>query len=474
MSSPPVFRKTIITRLLDASSHPAYALDERRRIIYANQSLADWLAVDRDALAGVTCDYVSDSNSPVAGLCPPPSAFDGFASEGLIHSPKDSSKPVAVQFSPVADESGSTACVIVLAKWRSKNENEGHPSDGVKQRLHDLLMQSRGRDASAHGVFPLVGMSPMMCRARRQFNVSVNSFVSVLVCASSSNIAERVARAIHASRHPDGQAGLVPLTCPLLDAELVRTTLTAFMQRCAELETENPPTLLLLDVEQLSEDAQHELAGFLAIEELALQTLASSTFSFDQLRRMDGFRDDLAVSLSTLEITLPRLKERPADVPLVVQAALESHNAQAKDQLEGFETEALEQLVAYPWPGDLCEVEEIIAKSAKAAITSSATRVSTEHLPREIRLGLDAVSLPNNEPPALELDTLLFDIERELVSKTLEATRQNRAEAARRLGISRNKLLRRIAYLGLEGDRAENGKEQLGSPPPDIHDGASS
>lgn len=455
MSSPPAFRKTIITRLLDASLQPAFALDERRRIIYANQSLADWLAVDRDSLAGVTCDYVADSNSPVSGLCPPPSVFEGVAAEGLIHSTNKDSKPVAVRFSPVADESGSTAFVIALPKLRSESVAKDRPADSVERRLHDILMQSRQRDASAFGVFPLVGVSPVICRARRQFNIAVGSMASVLICASSSNISERIARAIHARRHPDGEAGLVPLACPLLDAELVRTTLTAFMQRCAELETEKPPTLLLLDVEQLSKDAQRELAGFLAIEELALQTLTTSSLPFHRLGSNDDFRDDLAASLATLEIDIHRLKQRPADIPLAVHAALEVHNSQAKHQLEGFDDDAMEQLVAYPWPGDLQEVEEIVAKANKAAIAKSQLRISADHLPREIRLGLDAVSLPNDEVPELDLDTLLRDIERKLVIDTLEATRQNRAEAARRLGISRNKLLRRISQLGLDGDTGD-------------------
>lgn len=474
MSSPPAFRKTVITRLLDASSLPAYMVDDRRRIIYANQSLADWLKTDRDSLAGVTCDYVADSNSPVAGLCPPPSAFEGLETNGLIHSPASAAKPVAVRFLPVTDGGGETAGVIVLSIPRTKVADSTPPSDAVEKRLHDVLMQSRHRDAGAHGVFPLVGTSPAICRARRQFNIAVGSFASVLVSASSSNIGERVARAIHARRHPDGESGLVPLACPLLDAELVRTTLTAFMQRCAELETETPPTLLLLDVEQLSTDAQSELSGFLAIEELALQTLTTSSLPYDQLCQVKGFREDLAASLSTLEIDLPHLKQRPTDVPLVVQAALESHNSHAKHQLEGFDTEALEQLVAYPWPGDLREVEEIIGKAAKSATAAPARRVFPDHLPREVRLGLDAASLPNIDPPALDLDKLLFDIERKLVVDTLEATRQNRAEAARRLGISRNKLLRRIAQLGLEDGDAGNGENNAGEQDSDGHNGAAS
>ena len=375
-----VFRKTIITRLLEASSYPAYALDDKRRVIYANEALSNWLGVDRETLAGVTCDYVAESNSIAAGLSPPPSVFHGFATEALVHSPQTSNEPMVCYFLPLVEGNENLGVLAIAIRKQPANIQPA----AVDEQLHDVLMQSRQRDASAAGVFPLVGVSPLVRRARRQFNIAIQSAASVLVSANSSEVAERLARSIHARRNPNADVGLVPLSCPLLDAELIQTTLTAFIQRCAELETEKPPTLLLLDVDQLSEEAQRELTGFLAIEELALQTLATSSVSVTELIERSDIRTDLAAALSTIEIVLPRLKDRPGDVPLVIQAALETHNTQNRKQYEGFEDAALEQLIAYPWPGDLPEVLEVVKKSVRAAANSASVQIVANNLPREV------------------------------------------------------------------------------------------
>ena len=92
----------------------------------------------------------------------------------------------------------------------------------------------------------------------------------------------------------DSTAPLVPLACPLLDAELLESTVRAFVQRVAELETEQSPTLLLLDVDRLAVDAQAELEGLLAIEELGLRSLATSRLSLFELGSRNEFRGDLA------------------------------------------------------------------------------------------------------------------------------------------------------------------------------------
>ncbi len=484
-----VFRKTVITRLLDQSVFPAYVLDDRRRIVYANAALADWLNVERNSLAGAACDFVATSDSLVSGLAVPPSVFRGQSTDAWIHSPllpqdaqtvaegtagpsrDDPDTPAIVGGAEPSESSGRPTrqkarflplfgpeasvigvLVLVMGTDSGKDAGDAESDDGVEQGLHELLLRARRRDAMASGVVSLLGMSPGTRRARRQFQMAIQSEASVLISSHHGYEAEQLARAIHAGRHPMGETGLVPFRCGLLDAELVRTTLTAFIQRCAELKSESPPTLLLLDVEQLEEDAQRELADFLTIEELNIKSLSTSCLSFHELSTRGAMREELIASLATLEIILTRLKDRSSDIPLMAQSVLEAHNAQARQQLEGFSTDAMEHLVVYPWPGDIAELEKVVAKAAHCARESSATHIGVSDLPREIRLGLDAVSLPGVEASRVDLETLLADVERACLIKTLQETRQNRAEAARRLGISRNRLLRRITQLGLDDE----------------------
>ncbi len=238
----------------------------------------------------------------------------------------------------------------------------------------------------------------------------------------------------------------MPLACPLLDAELLRTTVTSFIQRCAELETDQPPSLLLIDVDELPIDAQAELEGFLAIEELGLRTLATARASLLQQAEQGSYRWELAHMLSTIEIALPPLAGRLEDIPLLAQLFLEQFNTQGGHQLAGFAIAALEQLVAYPWPGNIDELRNVVQKCARDCASST---ISVEDLPATIRLGMDAALHPIREVPRLQLDSFLADVERRIILQALHQSQQNKAEAARHLGISRGKLLRRIAVLGL-------------------------
>ncbi|MCH5373168.1 MAG: hypothetical protein JJ992_04285, partial [Planctomycetes bacterium] len=97
------------------------------------------------------------------------------------------------------------------------------------------------------------------------------------------------------------------------DAELLEQTITSFISSCAELQVEDPATLLLLEVDQLSADAQRVLAGLLSISELNLRTIATARRRLIDLAHEDHFRQDLAYSLSTLEIAIPPLSARRED-----------------------------------------------------------------------------------------------------------------------------------------------------------------
>jgi DNA-binding NtrC family response regulator len=231
-----------------------------------------------------------------------------------------------------------------------------------------------------------------------------------------------------------------------LDAELLETTVEAFVRSCAELSQEQPASLLLLEVDQLPEEAQASLLGFLKISELQLHTLATAREP-PLVRAANGqFRRELAHVLSTLVIEIPPLGERVEDVPLLAQAAVEQGNARGERQVAGLTEKAMNCLLRYEWPGNADELYQLVGEAHRAA---SGPYITDQDLPERIPLSLAAAEHPPLEATSIDLDRYLADIERELIQRSLHVAKGNRAGAARSLGISRARLLRRMEALGI-------------------------
>jgi DNA-binding NtrC family response regulator len=125
---------------------------------------------------------------------------------------------------------------------------------------------------------------------------------------------------------------------------------------------------------------------------------------------------------------------------------LEENNAQGGPQLSGFSSEALDELVAYPWPGNTDELAQFVAEATGRA---AGPVVGTPDLPPRIRLALGAAAFPAPAEERIVLDDFLAEIERELIERALVQAKRNRTKAAGLLGVTRARLHRRLIQLGL-------------------------
>jgi transcriptional regulator with PAS, ATPase and Fis domain len=174
----------------------------------------------------------------------------------------------------------------------------------------------------------------------------------------------------------------------------------------------------------------------------------------ESLVESDAMRADFFYRISPLRISLPPLRKRPEDFPLLAQAVLERLNVGAEIQLEGFSPEVWKEFREYNWPGNLDELSTVI-EEARAACRG--VLIGREDLPFRFRMGRDGQSVgPRHEPQARPLEPYLEQIERELIEQTLEQTRYNKKKTADLLGLTRAKLYRRMEALGI-ADREEDG-----------------
>jgi DNA-binding NtrC family response regulator len=445
-------------KLLEAAERPLYLLNEQRRIVFCNPALAEWAGFEASQLIGRRCDYhtqpVDDPlDRCVAGLCPPPESLAGREMQGTVgcHTAGGEYVQRRAEFLPLGQDPSHCPGVIVFLSANDATDaaDSGlERADSTAPQLHHWLARLQARQSDRYHISRLTGESPAIRRVRSQVELASQSGSPVLIVGPPGSGREHVARTIHYAGEVSAHAPLVPLSCSLLDAELLRMTVTAFMRQCAELETEQSAALMLLEVDQLAADAQSELVGFLTIIELELQPIATARRSLLELAREGGFREDLAHALSTLIIDLPALTQRRSDIPLVAQAFVEEINAEGNQQRGGFTPEALDLLSAYGWPQNLDELASVVREAHRRA---DRPLIGAADLPRKIHLATETAVGGRPGEDSIVLQDFLEQIETQLIQRALKRSKGNKTKAARLLGMNRARLLRRLAQLSSEG-----------------------
>ncbi len=443
-----------LSRLLDLTTQSLYVIDDRRRLVYCNAACAAWLGVSVEQIVGQRCDYhAGDSGDPLADLaarlCPPPDVYGGQAKSAEV-SCRDGEGQLSrrhADFFPLPGEEGEV--VGILALLRTVHD----PDEGERQnelladeatRLHQRLQALLGERRTAYRMERLVGESWAIRRVRQQVELAVQTPVHVQICGPAGSGREHLARTIHGR---DPLSPMLPLVCPLLDAELLQATVVAFLHRSLDTEPAHAATLLLLDADQLNSEAQAEMLAFYRIPTFTLRTIATTRTPLLKLAAEGSFHAELAYRLSTLVIELPPLAARREDIPLLCQQLLEIENARGGKQLSGFAPAVLDRLCALPWRGNIDELAQVVRELWEQ---SDGPRVTDVELSRHGKHVTSAMTHPAPEVERIDLDEFLVDVERELLQRALRQTKGNKAEAARLLGISRARVIRRVEQLGLE------------------------
>jgi DNA-binding NtrC family response regulator len=178
-----------------------------------------------------------------------------------------------------------------------------------------------------------------------------------------------------------------------------------------------------------------------------VRLIAATNKDLAQMVREGRFREDLYFRLRVVEIRLPPLRERREDIPLLAHRFLREFAAENQKPVRDFTMDAMEALLKYPWPGNVRELRTAIEH---AVVLCRGDRITLRDLPASVR---EAVAVPV-APPAASLltsaDLTLKDAERELILRALRETGGNRTLAARKIGISRRTLYRKLKQYRIE------------------------
>jgi len=427
---------------LDRSAAIVALFDEQRRLVYASAACGEWLGVAADELPDRTAAYSSEPQSDpldaaVATISPPPDAFAGAPGETVLNRAASQRR---ARFLPLPVGEGRWA-VLVVAEGRPSDEPSAAPRSAASD-WHAALAQVRARLPAGLQSEHLAGDHPQMRRLRDQVQVAARAKARTVVVGARGSGAAEIAAAIHVLGGGRNE-GLVPLHCPVQDAETLQAAIRAVSRKGGR---ERAPAILLRDVHLLPAGAQQELLGFLQLPGFDVRILTTSRISLTALAKKERFSAELAALLTTLELRVPPLADRPEDIPLLAQLFLERFNLKAGSPFRGFVPEAIEQLAAYHWPENIEELARAVAETCER---SAGPWIVASDLPERLRGNWQDLAHPRRELESVDLDAFLAAAEKDLLSRVLTQTKGNKSEAARVVGISRPRLLRRLVQLGL-------------------------
>ncbi len=210
--------------------------------------------------------------------------------------------------------------------------------------------------------------------------------------------------------------------------------------------------LLLRNVDSLDAASVASLIQWLDRYGENCSVSATAKSNLQQLANQSTDWRHLAMRLGQVEVPIAGLAQRREDIPILVHQLVASTAAAEKRLPPKISADCLELLITYNWPHNLLELSQTMTSALLMSRTGEA--ILPTHLPLALRTFPGASGKSKSQPAAIELDKVLLDCEREVIRRALAASPRNRAQAARLLGISRPRLLRRIEQLGLDSPAA--------------------
>ncbi len=349
---------------------------------------------------------------------------------------------------------------IVLEKALEKkllsNENLG-----LKEELHS---QSRSRN--------IIGHSRVMQDVHELIGQVAETKTNVLVYGESGTGKELVARAIH-DQSPRSKKPFVAINCGaipenLLESELfghVKGAFTgAFQDKDGLFEAATGGTLFLDEIGDLSHPLQVKLlraiqeksirrVGDTADRKIDVRIVSATNRRLEDEVAAGRFREDVYYRLNVIQLTLPPLRDRPEDIPLLAQHFIRRFADEIGKEVEGMDGEAFEVLSTYGFPGNVRELENLIERAVALA---RGPVIGTALLPPTVKGNPPAAPISRIDDEGVDLEALVATYERSLLSEALSNAGGIKKKAARLLGISFRSFRYRLEKLEVEDAKLEN------------------
>jgi two-component system, NtrC family, response regulator AtoC len=346
-------------------------------------------------------------------------------------------------------------------------------------RAHEIETQNV-HGAAEGGKPPLVGASSAMRQIYDVVAKVADSPSTVLITGESGTGKELVARELHRSSSRRDKP-LIKVNCAAIPKDLVESELFGYEKgaftgavgsKPGRFELADGGTLFLDEIGEIPvemqvkllralQESEFERVGGIKTIRVDVRLITATNRDLEGLIREGRFREDLYYRLNVVPIALPPLRDRRDDVPLLVSHFLEKYNRRLGKKVERVDDDAMQLLLAYPWPGNIRELENLMERSvlfadhpvirAQALPESLRDRVSA--LPAAAAAIVPGASLAGAAGASMKeiVRHAQAGLEKELIGRALEETQGNVTRAAKRLQISRKSLQVKMKELGLRG-----------------------
>jgi DNA-binding NtrC family response regulator len=336
------------------------------------------------------------------------------------------------------------------------------------QRLHHENVSLRRQLKAKYKFDNIVSDNEKMQAIFTQIEKVADTDSTILIYGESGTGKELIARALHYNSYRQDKP-LVPINCGAIPEELLESELFghekgaftgATAQRIGRFELAHGGTIFLDEVGEMRPSLQVKILRVLQEREFEriggtrtikvdVRILAATNKNLEDLVARQRFRDDLFWRLNVIPITLPPLRERLSDIPLLVAHFIARFNVEKKQHLTGITPEALQILQSYHWPGNVRELENTVER---IAILKGNGMIMPEDFPEKIARPSLSKSVPGVDIPdnGIDFDAMVEAFEKQLLMQALVKSGGVKSKAANLLHMNRTTLVEKVKKLHLE------------------------
>jgi Nif-specific regulatory protein len=382
-----------------------------------------------------------------------------FATRGLVAAPlihKDEIIGVVEVLNKIGEENFAEQDVELIQIFANLAA-----SGAINAQRHEQLQrENRGLRETLRSRDQIVGQSGALKHVLDLCNRVATSNATVLLLGETGTGKELSAKAIHnASRRRERP--FIAINCaalpePLLESELFGHEAGAFTgavgQKLGRFELADGGTIFLDEIGDLAGSIQIKLLRVLQEREFVrvggtktvacdVRIIAATNRDLRKAMSDGGFREDLFYRLNVFPVTLPPLRDRREDIPLLVDHFISRSSVQLNMPRPVVSDQAMAMLAGYNWPGNIRELQNVIER---AVLLADGQPIQAVHLPREV------TGDPATAQLVSEGTSSLWGYEKAMIVKALQENKWNQSRAARSLGISRDNLRYRIKKFKIE------------------------
>ncbi len=430
--------------ILESISDGVFTVDRQWRVTSFNRAAEEITGIPREEAIGRLCSDVFRSN-----MC---------ETECALRKTFKSGRPVIGRTGYIIDADGDR--IPISLSTAVIRDDKGRVTGGVEtfrdlSEVEALRYELGGR----YRVGDLVSQSPLMQRIFDVIPAVASSSSTVLIVGETGTGKELLARTLHALS-PRSQNPFVAVNCGALPDTLLAAELFGYKAGAFTGAVKDKPgrfalarggTLFLDEIGEISQalqvsllrvlqDRTYEPLGATKTETADVRIIAATNKDLAKQVSSGAFREDLYYRINVVRIQLPPLRDRKEDIPLLVDQFISHFNDLQNKKIGGLDAEARALMMAYDWPGNIRELENVIER---AFVLCNSGLIGPAHLPQELLGQTENTSRGDDMRSAVQV------AEAKAIRKVLEKNSFNRSAAARELGIDKSTLFRKLRRLGI-------------------------